>query len=286
MTAKNLTFALAVILALASASQAGVIGMTITEISNAAGGAALANFRTFDIRVNATGSMRSQGMLLELTQGSIYQDSFGSNVVPSSSFYALAPSLQFDTFVTFGAGGTPGPPGTVQQSTDILTPGGTGAEIPGGGSGVTFNNQKLDIVWAPGGGINYPGTNNFMTARITLSKDAWGYSQVLWKHQHGHLVGDMVPHACVWPSDCARLWHSVPADDRSRQYWGARHCPRDDGQAAQCDRRSAVDKPHANHGPSRGNSTDADGRRLVLLGSHRLNNRAQRKRKGRLRMVG
>jgi PEP-CTERM motif len=143
-------------------------------VNNAAGGAPLANFVTNDIKVNAAGNLRAQGMLLTLTAGSIYQDSFGSNVVPSSSFFALAPSLQFDTFVTFGAGGTPGSSGTVQQSTDILTPGGTGADIPGGGAGVTFNNQKLDIVWAPGGGINYPGNDNFMTARISLSKDAQG----------------------------------------------------------------------------------------------------------------
>jgi hypothetical protein len=175
MTAINLTSALAVILAVVSAAQAGVTGMNFSTVPNSAGGAPLANFITTDVRVNATGTLRAQGMLLELTQGTIYQeDVFGTNRVPATFFFPFVPSLRFDTFVTFGAVATPGPPGTVQQDSDMLIPGGTGVDIPGGGAPVTFNNQKLDIVWAPGGGINYPGTDNFVTARVSLSKDAMG----------------------------------------------------------------------------------------------------------------
>jgi len=130
----------------------------------------LPGYTTTDIVLDFTGNLRGQQMIVELTQGSIYQDPFGSNTPPSGAFYDLAPFVEFDTFVAIGGRRHDGNPPLA--SYPVLVVGGAVDLQPG--SALKFDTEGLNIAWAPGTGIDVPSGTDYFTARITLSNDARG----------------------------------------------------------------------------------------------------------------
>lgn len=127
-------------------------------------------FTTNDLLIDFTGNLRGQQMILSLTQGSIYQDGFGSTTAPSIALSPVFPSVLLDTFVTIGGRWYDGP--TPPASHPVLVVGGAVNLQPG--SSLKFDTKGLNIAWAPGTGVDVPSGTDFITARITLSNDAQG----------------------------------------------------------------------------------------------------------------
>jgi len=145
---------------------------------------AVAGFKTTDVLINFNGFLRGQQMILNLTQGSIYQDPFGSNTSPNGAFFPLAPTVEFDTYVTVGGRRSDGPVPPASQP--VLVVGGAVDLQPG--SALKFDTQGLNIAWAPGTGIDVDGGTDYITSRITLSNDAVGTL-----HYFGSTGGDSGP---------------------------------------------------------------------------------------------
>jgi hypothetical protein len=132
--------------------------------------ATVAGHTVNDILVDFTGILRGQQMILNLTAGSIYQDTFGSNTAPNGAFFPLAPSVEYDSFVTVGGRRSDGavPP----ASQPVLVVGGAVDLQPG--SALKFDAQGLNIAWAPGTGVDVDGGTDYVTSRITLTNSAQG----------------------------------------------------------------------------------------------------------------
>ena len=76
----------------------------ITELSgNSFANGVVANTVTNDLSIDYTGQYTGSQLLIELTAGSIYQDSFGSQTPPNSFFLQVSPSVEYDSFVAEGS---------------------------------------------------------------------------------------------------------------------------------------------------------------------------------------
>ena len=117
--------------------------------------AELTGFTTADLQVTTTSDWTAVALLLELTQGSIYQDAVGSNTQPSSAVINAFPSVEFDTYVASNGNST-------------IIAGGAGDV---GGDGLQFDTSELDISWIDTA-TNDIGTINI--GRFSLSDDAVG----------------------------------------------------------------------------------------------------------------
>jgi hypothetical protein len=126
---------------------------------------------TNDLRITFSGQFTGIQLLLELTQGSIYQNDsplIGSGMFPPAKplIEQLDPTLQWDTFIAFGgptAGDTVGNFGA-----------GGGAVGLGGRVAAQFDSERINQAWNPAGGVEIFDRSDFMVARVTLSNDAVG----------------------------------------------------------------------------------------------------------------
>jgi hypothetical protein len=126
-------------------------------------GSVLPNFTSNDLRIDFTGGLKGQQLVVQLTAGSIFNDSLlGSNVPPPLPLLSAFPSVQYDSFVALGGF-------TSQTSFPIITV--PGSLVPNCelSPGCVFN-----LAWAPGTGVEIPSGNDFVVARITLSHSAQG----------------------------------------------------------------------------------------------------------------
>ncbi len=127
-------------------------------------------YASMDIAVNIDGGIdwTQAQMLSHLTSGSFYQDTtYGGNVHPNPSFYALVPGLAFDTYVV--ATSYPG------SGADGVTNIAGGAVNLGGQSSATMDTSLLDVTWFDTESVYPEG----QIARVTYSNDAAGSLDLL-----------------------------------------------------------------------------------------------------------
>jgi hypothetical protein len=126
----------------------------------------LNNFTSYDLRVTVTGQnaagnapadWTSADLRALLTAGTFYVPAAGNGNTANSAFWALAPNLEYDTFVTapnFGA-------------TTVL-----GRFQPPGGAGTeTFSATDVNVSY---GDLANTGNGTFTIARLTVSNGAVG----------------------------------------------------------------------------------------------------------------
>ncbi len=131
-----------------------------TVIDNSGGGAPLAGFITMDVTIQSDTDWTAAAILLELTRGSIYQDTFGGDVnAPSAAIINAFPSAEFDTYV-----------GDPHNGASIA---GGALDIPGAGL-QEFSTSRLSVAWNSAG-ADTADVGLVAIARITLSSDANGH---------------------------------------------------------------------------------------------------------------
>lgn len=116
---------------------------------------ALTGFTTADLEVTTATDWTSAALLLELTQGSIYQDASGGIPAPNPALFGAFPTLAFDTYVDAGA------------NTAFVA----GAAGDVGGDVFQFDTTQIDALWFD------TATDDLGTltiGRFTLSDDAVG----------------------------------------------------------------------------------------------------------------
>ena len=129
-------------------------------------GSIVQGFVTNDIILDFDGFLRGQQMILELTEGSIFQHALGGATPPAAPLFDLAPDAAFDSFVSVG--------GLSQaDSSGILVVGGA-VDLRAGAKEMQFDAERLNITWAPAPGTQVPSGIDFLTSRLTLSSDSRG----------------------------------------------------------------------------------------------------------------
>ena len=115
----------------------------------------LDGYTTADLVVTTSNDWTGAALLIELTQGSIYQDANGMNVGPLTGLFDTYPTLEFDTYLE-------------ANGSNVNIAGGAGDV---GGDAQQFDTVEIDITW-------FNSTNNdtgtFNIGRFTLSDDAVG----------------------------------------------------------------------------------------------------------------
>jgi hypothetical protein len=123
-----------------------------------------------DIVVDFTGQVTGFQMLLNLTSGSVYQNTsalIGAGTQPPvQALEAVDGTIATDTYTAFG-----GPYSGDSAGNFGL---GGGAVNLGGAPAAQFNTQGLNQAWNPAGGVSVLDRTNFTAARIALSSDANG----------------------------------------------------------------------------------------------------------------
>jgi hypothetical protein len=137
--------------------------------------AALDGYRSQDLVIDFTGQWTGAQLQVELTRGSIYQDTFGDNDPPNPAFFGSQPALEFDTFVMAG-----------NLTNDVSLFGGAvdiwehrnpdapqGQDAP---ADLVLDSTGIYASWfgQPGNSGSYTDQADFATARITLTDDATG----------------------------------------------------------------------------------------------------------------
>ena len=136
------------------------------------GGASLDGFVVYDLTASFTGQYTGAQLIVELTAGSIYQDTAGGTTPPNQAVINAIPTLEWDTFVAQGSSVADGPSGNP-------SPGGGAVDL-GGAAAAVFSNAAINQAWNPSGGQT--GTSDqtdFLLTRLTLSNDALGTAQWL-----------------------------------------------------------------------------------------------------------
>lgn len=166
---RNIVIALTLGL-MATVASAGITGMEVVQVDNSSV-AALAPYTTQDIKIDFTGQVTGFQLIINLTQGSIYQDAAGSAVAPTAMFVGFVPSLAYDTFVAFG-----GPTDDTKAGAYAL---GGGAVDLGGAAGAVFTTAAINQAWNAAPGVIVNSGEDFTIARISLSDDAQGSWKLL-----------------------------------------------------------------------------------------------------------
>jgi hypothetical protein len=125
---------------------------------------------TNDLSINFAGQYTGSQILIELSQGTMYQHAYGSDFPypPSASLVSIFPEIEFDSFVAQGSAVSVGPYGDPVSGPNAVNLGSaTGTED-------RFDSEGADTIWWPAGGTPTIDLNDFLTARITLSNDAQG----------------------------------------------------------------------------------------------------------------
>ncbi len=184
---KKLIATLTVVTALfvATTANAQVSSLGFVTVDNTDGGAPLADFVTNDLLATFSGQYTGAQLIVELTDGSIYQDGVGATVPPNGGFLAGFPSLRYDTFLAQGsaiAGGTDGEP----------SPGGGAVDL-GGAAGAVFTTAGINQAWNPPGGVTVSDKSDYLLARVSLSKAAAGTAKILASANGQRFVLDSIP---------------------------------------------------------------------------------------------
>jgi FG-GAP-like repeat/FG-GAP repeat len=124
------------------------------EVDNSS---ALAGFKTFDLQIRTNTDWTSASLIIDLTQGSIYQDSAGTELAPNAVTFDIFPAIEFDTYVTADG--------------DTTSIGGGG-----GGGAARFDNSQIDITWS---GLGADDTGTLTIGRVTLSDNAVGSLELM-----------------------------------------------------------------------------------------------------------
>lgn len=120
--------------------------------------------------INFDGQLFGQQLLLTLTQGAIFQDASNNTIWPPNPiFFPVFPAMAADTYVTLGAFVPPSP---YDPSSILLVVGGS-TELGATGP-MQFDNEALNVSWAPAPGVVINGGAHFPIAQITLTDDAIG----------------------------------------------------------------------------------------------------------------
>jgi hypothetical protein len=163
--------ALTVAAMLGIACQVFAAPVTIEQVANPGTGV-LVNTKTNDIKVNAPAgvAVASMQILVNLTAGTIVENPLGGSTPPNAAFFALAPELQYDSFV---AGGFPSD--TSGENFDVPTVFGASLDLGGpAGSSSVFSTTNYDATYIPTPGADSTGKQGFFAARLTLSNNATG----------------------------------------------------------------------------------------------------------------
>jgi len=122
-----------------------------------------------DIKISFTDQVTTQELLITLTAGSIYQDTFGTDTPPSAALIGVFPSVAFDSFVALGS-----------LVASPITPSIAGGAVDIGGSSTkVFDASSANIAWFSPGGTIITDKTSWPIARITLSDDAEGHWRLL-----------------------------------------------------------------------------------------------------------
>ncbi|WP_146575587.1 hypothetical protein [Botrimarina hoheduenensis] len=120
-----------------------------------------------DLLVDFDGRIFGQQLLIELTQGSIYNTpDFGGNSPPNAAIFSLVPELASDSFVAMGGA-------DAATSAPVLIVGGA-VDLHDGPTRLVFDDERVSIAWAATPGLIIQDQLNFQIARLTLSDDAIG----------------------------------------------------------------------------------------------------------------
>lgn len=128
---------------------------------------ALSGYTTADLEVTSTTDWTSAALLLELSQGSIYQDANGDIEAPNPALFGTFPSLEFDTYLD--AGGN-----------SVFVAGDAGDV---GGDVFQFDTSEVDALWFDVAGGD---TGTLTLGRFTLTDDAVG----TWSLRVLNIAGD------------------------------------------------------------------------------------------------
>lgn len=156
-------FLLAVVLS-ATGSHAQLTALRASQTDNSA---ALSGFVTNDLFIDFTGTLGVQQIVVELDQGSIFQeDVLSLNTPPSPTFVDLVPELEFDTFLAMGGF-------TTVTSESFFT---LGYAVNLGSESWPNPDDPLrfDQSWVPSTGVLITDQDHYAVGRLTLSDDASG----------------------------------------------------------------------------------------------------------------
>ena len=163
MNKRLLLVVLAVVLSVPAIAHAQITGFRAVQVDNSS---ALTGCITCDLLIDFEGQWTGSQMIIELTEGSIFQDPFSGVTPPNDQVISLVPSAAFDTMVTQGAPTSDGPFGSPAA--------GGGAIDLGGSASPVFTSAAIDQAWNPPGGVTISDQNGFLVARVTVSADAVG----------------------------------------------------------------------------------------------------------------
>ena len=131
---------------------AGSLSAEFVWVDNAE---ALSGYVTADLEVTTDSDWTSAALLIELSQGAIYQDGNGSVRAPDDSLFGGMPTLEFDTYLA------------ADDNTIFVA----GAAVDVGGDAYRFDTSEIDVLWFDTA-LDDTGTVNL--GRFTLSDDAEG----------------------------------------------------------------------------------------------------------------
>ena len=146
--------------------EAQITQIAVFEIDNSAGGPALDGFATYDVSISFDGRYTGSQLLIQLSQGSIYQDPDGGDIAPATF---PTPSSQFDSFI---GQGWP----TIGQVAEPLQ----FAVNLGGSRPARFDTTMANLAWHPQpptegtNGAFLEDLSDLLTVRVSLSDDATG----------------------------------------------------------------------------------------------------------------
>ena len=151
--------------AVATSASAQVTSTVGVNVDNSAI-EALAGFVTSDIQISFEGQYTGSQILLELESGSVYRDQFGDAAggAPNTAFFAVAPSLEFDTSILVGSIGS----GPVDLDQSILSP------LFPAAAQVTAAPLTLAQAFNPPGGTVIADESGLAVFRATFSDDSQG----------------------------------------------------------------------------------------------------------------
>ena len=139
----------------------GSIGAQFTEIDNSS---ALSGYNTYDLEIDVNYKWMQALMIVDLAQGSIYQDAQGSDTQPAIADITNTPSLEFDTYLT-------GPSG---EAAIIYTEGTRLGHNSDYIYRTHIDTDRLEVWWTTADPEGIDPEGFFDIARITLSDDAIG----------------------------------------------------------------------------------------------------------------
>jgi hypothetical protein len=151
--------AFASILLFAGKGSAQVHRVFIHQVDNGGQGD-LAGTVTNDIFIAFAGELRGQYLLLDLSQGAIFQHPLGTDTPPSPLLFPAHSSLAYDSFVAMG--------GADSDSSNALV------IVRDFDDPVPFGSDYVMVKWAPATGVVITDETSFLTARLSLSDNAQG----------------------------------------------------------------------------------------------------------------